>query len=113
MSDIIAFPKNRIVRDNSQHVNENIEKMKERGAQTFADFIVEDMVEDMVTALSSYGVDITDEQFMKDFSVTIDLFKATIYRSAGVKHRLHDYLDKRVVFVESENEIEQKENNNE
>ncbi len=99
MAEIISFPKDRIVRENTDYVNENLQKMKDRGAEQFADYLVQDLTEDIITSLSTYGVDIEDEQFIKDFTVVVDFFKASIYRSLELDHHLHNYIDTKVSFV--------------
>jgi len=100
MSDekIVQFPKNKIVREAPVDI-EVLEKAKEKGIQNFADNIMEDIVSYMIGDLENYGIDVESDQFIKDFSLTADSLRATIYRSFDLNHGLHDFIDNNVNIV--------------
>ena len=64
---VVQFPKSKIVREAPVDI-EVLEKAKEKGIQNFADSVVEDIIGFVVGDLENYGVDVEDEQFIKDFS---------------------------------------------
>lgn len=97
--NIVEFPKSKIIRDASLNI-EAIEKMKEKSTQNFADTLVQDLTESLLTELDNYGIDIEDEVFAKDFFYMVSIMSAMIYRTLNLKHDFHDFLDKNVVMKE-------------
>lgn len=112
MTNVVKFPANKIVRDITQS-SEEIEKSKERGRQKFAEDIMEDFIMTLHDALESYGIDTEGDIFDGDFSITIEMLRAAIYRTLNLKHPLHEFIDKHVQVVDTETkivEIEDKDN---
>jgi len=100
MSDkkIVQFPKHKIVREAPVDI-ELLEKTKEKGIQNFADSVVDDIVGYVIGDLENYGIDVESDQFIKDFSLTADTLRATIYRTFQLKHKVHDFIDNNVTLV--------------
>lgn len=98
---VVQFPKNKIVREAPVDI-EVLEKAKEKGIQNFADSVVEDIIGFVVGDLENYGVDIEEEQFIKDFSLTADALRATVYRSFQLHHGLHEFIDNNVTVAPKE-----------
>ena len=98
MKNVVDFPKSKIVREIPINI-EAVEAAKEKGLQNFCDSVVDDMLESMVSDLENYGIDIDDESFMKDFSLTVDSLRATVYRSFGINHNLHDFIDNNIKMM--------------
>lgn len=101
MNKVLEFPKHKIVREIAPKIAE-VEEAKEKGKQKFADEIVYDLIGNIHDALESYGIDTETNDFDKDYSVVIDMLRATVYRSMGIKHHLHSFIDKHVSVVKIE-----------
>ena len=98
MKNVVEFPKNKIVREAPVNV-EVIEKAKEKAITSFADQIVDSMLETMLEQIENFGIDTESDNFMKDFSLTVDGLRATIYRSFDIPHHLHDFIDDNVKMI--------------
>lgn len=98
-TNIVEFPKSKIVRDGSLN-SEAINKMKEKSTQNFADDLVEELTGILLTELDNYGVDIESDTFTKDFYYMVSIMSAMIYRTVDLKHDFHEFLDKNVVVKE-------------
>lgn len=94
---VVQFPKSKIVRETPVDI-EVLEKAKIKGKQNFADNIVDDIIGFVVGDLENYGVDVDNEQFIKDFSLTADALRATVYRSFFLNHNLHEFIDNNVTM---------------
>ena len=98
MNKVVEFPKNKIVREIPINIEE-VAKAKEKGLTNFADGIVDDLIANIYGEFENYGLDIEDsELFDKDFSFAMDGVRATVFRLLGLKHHLHEFLDKNVTM---------------
>lgn len=98
--NIVEFPRHRIVREHAGI--EYIEQVKEKSKQTYAESVTDDLIGALLEEIENIGVDTTTDEFMKDFSMTVDSLRATIYRSFDVPHHLHDFIDKNVKMIHRE-----------
>jgi molecular chaperone GrpE (heat shock protein) len=98
MKNIVEFPKNKIFRDAPVNI-ELIEKAKEKALASFADSVVETMIDNLLEGLDNFGLDTQEETFIKDFSLTVDAIRATVYRSLGIPHQLHEFIDDNVKLI--------------
>jgi hypothetical protein len=98
--NIVEFPKNKIIRDATLN-SDVIMKLKEKSTQNFADTLVQDLTESILSELDNYGIDIEDDAFSKDFFYMVSIMSAMIYRTLDLKHDFHDFLDKNVVLKEA------------
>ena len=87
-----------------QSMETQINKLKEKGMQNFADTLVNDISDNILHDLSSYGIDIEDDVFIKDFYFTSMILSAAIYRSLKVEHPMHSYIDTHVQVIEKSEE---------
>jgi hypothetical protein len=53
----------------------------------------------MLEQIENFGIDTESDNFMKDFSLTVDGLRATVYRSFGIPHHLHDFIDENVKMI--------------
>ena len=109
MKNILEFPKNKIIRDIPLNV-EVIEKAKEKAISSFADQSVEAMVDNLLEQLDSIGIDTSGDEFFKDFSLTIDSLRSTVYRHFKIRHHLHELIDNGTISVsapKSASEVEE------
>jgi hypothetical protein len=65
-----------------------------------ADTIVDEITGMIITELDNYYVEIENKQFTKDFVLVLDALKAAVYRSFGLPHHLHDFIDDNVKLIE-------------
>lgn len=94
-NNVFKFPEHKIVREVPPQIEE-IEKAKEKGKQNYAEDIITDFAESMLGALDSYGIDQDGRHFDKDLSFAVEGIRAMIYRSLGLEHHLHDFVDTHV-----------------
>lgn len=104
--NIVAFPKNKIVRELPAIAEEVVQEAKMRGQKNYADAVISDIIEGLVTELSNYGIDIDDEDFTKDFSLSVDSLRAAVYRTMNIPHHLHDFIDNAISMVPQGTPIE-------
>ena len=98
MTKVVEFPKSKIVREINNEAS--IVKAKLKSRVKYADDIVEGLVDMIIEDLEQQGVDIDDEFFMKDFSMTVDAMRATIYRQFDLDHPLHKFIDENVTVID-------------
>lgn len=101
MTNVFKFPEHKIVREIPPQIEE-IEKAKEKGKQNYAEDIAVDFAESMLTVLDSYGIDQDTDSFDKDLAFTVESIRAMIYRSLGLKHHLHDFIDTHVSVLKKD-----------
>jgi hypothetical protein len=101
MTNVFKFPEHKIVREIPPQIEE-IEKAKEKGKQNYAEDIAVDFAESMVAVLDSYGIDQDNGNFDKDLSFAVEAIRAMIYRSLGLKHHLHDFIDTHVSVLKKD-----------
>lgn len=88
---IIAFPNEKIVRRPA--LDHFVEELKEKGKFNFADSFVDELMDSLLESLHSVGVDIENETFIKDFSLSTSILRATIFRNFGLSHPMHEFID--------------------
>lgn len=94
-NNVFKFPEHKIVREIPPQIEE-IEKAKEKGKQNYAEDIITDFADSMLGALDSYGIDQDGKNFDKDLAFAVEAIRAMIYRSLGLEHHLHDFVDSHV-----------------
>lgn len=102
-AEIIAFPPSKIVRmvpdESTQHIRS---KNRKQNADEMVNMICTDLL---------YGfADITDidtntDDFKRDFSYTMEVLRATVYRAVGVEHPLHAHIDDMVKVAHNMDEL--------
>jgi len=96
--NVVQFPKSKIVREPSTD-DDVVKQYKIKGLFKYADGIVDDIVEIMVTEIENHGVDTDSNVFLKDFSMAADALRATIYRQFDLQHNLHNFIDENVKVI--------------
>ena len=104
MSDdkILKFPKSKIIREQTQSIEE-LEKLKVRGTQNFADALIQDIAESILGEFGGVGINMETNEFPKDFQFLVHVLTATVYRSLKLDHSFHDIIDNQIKFEESLN----------
>lgn len=98
--NVLEFPKSRIVREHAGV--EYIEKAKEKSKANYAETVADDLIHALLEEIEDMGIDTSTDQFIKDFSMTVDSLRATIYRTLEVPHHLHEFIDKSVKMIHRE-----------
>jgi hypothetical protein len=93
---VIEFPKHKVVRE----VPEQIQERDRRANQKYADTITDDLTSMLITELDNYMIDVQEKKFTRDLVLVVDALKASIYRSFGLEHHLHDFIDKNVKLID-------------
>ena len=96
---VIEFPKNKVVREVPEEIH--IERQAKADMKQ-ADAIVDEIAGIMLTELDNYYVDINQKQFAKDIILVVDALKAAVYRSYGIDHHLHAFIDDNVKLIEGD-----------
>jgi hypothetical protein len=94
---VIEFPKHKVVREVPQ---EHLIARQAKADQKLADAIVDDLTGMLITELDNCMVEVENKQFSKDFVLVADALKACVYRSFGIDHHLHDFVDNNVKLIE-------------
>lgn len=94
---VIEFPKHKVVRDVPE---EHLIARQAKADQKLADAIVDDITGMIITELDNCMVEVEKKQFSKDFVLVADALKACVYRSFGIDHHLHDFIDNNVKLIE-------------
>ena len=100
-NNVFKFPEHKIVRDVPINIDE-VEKAKEKGKQNYAEDIVMDFAENMLSALDSYGLDQDSKNFDRDFSFAMEAVRSLIYRTLSIEHHLHDFVDTHVSVLKKD-----------
>ena len=98
MTEILQFPKNKIVREVPID-NERLEKAKKQSVKNFAESLVANIGENILLDLEQgAGLEVSpkNEDFTRDFFFALDVLRATIYRQLELDHHLHEYINEHV-----------------
>ena len=96
---VIEFPKNKVVREVPEEIH--LERQAKADMKQ-ADTIVDEVAGLMITELDNYYVDVTNKQFAKDIILVVDALKAAVYRTYGIDHHLHPFIDDNVKLIEGD-----------
>ena len=101
MADIISFPPDRITRlpsvDNLSAEERKALILEEKKATIEGS--LEYVAIESLGLISRLGFDITQENYVKDVTLMVDVFRSLLYRSIGIHHPIHDYVDKKYIIT--------------
>lgn len=101
-AQILQFPKNKIVRE--FHLSdEDKAKIVNKQKREFAEYVLNELVRELYAHFEDFEFDTNDGNFVKDLSYTVDAARATIYRSLGLDHHLHEHIDENINLVDKVN----------
>lgn len=101
MSDIIPFPKDRIVRVNLPD-SDIVAESKKRGIIAYAEVIADNIMDEIDDHIEANGLEKTLETD-QDLTFLHETVRSVIYRYLGIEHPLHDFISNDVTFVEKKN----------
>ena len=90
-SNIVAFPKSKIVREHPVLEDPMVEEMKTRGSKNYADFICDEMADKILASLHASGVDLSECEH--DLVWSLVALKSGVYRSMGLNYPHHEFFD--------------------
>ena len=74
------------------------EVLELRENMEFAEELNQNLIIQMVQMLSENGIDVSDASFIRDLGLIIEMTKGSIYRSMGIPHPTHAFLEAVVDF---------------
>lgn len=89
---IIQFPEHRIVREATHNIDE-LKKAKEKSIINFAEGLINDLTFIIYTEFENNGVETDGEKFETDYSFMVDSLRSCVYRTLGISHSLHEFID--------------------
>lgn len=89
---IIKFPEHRIVREATHNIEE-LKKAKEKSIINFAEGLIHDLTGTIYSEFENNGVETDGEKFETDFSFMVDSLRSCVYRTLGISHAMHDFID--------------------
>ena len=103
---VIEFPKSKVVRELPEEIHI---ARQAKADQKFADSVVDELSGFMLTELDNYNIEVTDKVFAKDFVLVVDALRAAVYRSLGLDHHLHIFIDDNVKLIDGAGELSKEE----
>lgn len=103
---VIEFPKNKVVRDVP---DEQLKERSLRQAEKLADTIVDEIMGIVIAELDNFLIDVEDKKSTKDLVLVIDALRAAVYRSLGLDHHLHAFIDKNVKLIDGASKMTKEE----
>jgi len=103
---VIEFPKSKVVRDVP---DEQLKERSLRQAEKLADTIVDEIMGIVIAELDNFLIDVEDKKSTKDLVLVIDALRAAVYRSLGLDHHLHAFIDKNVKLIDGASKMTKEE----
>ena len=83
---VILFPADHIVRINPSKISEDdIKVYKKRVINN----LIQTYIDSLIYRLIDSNVDISSDDFQKNFAFTMECLRASIYQTVGLRHPLH------------------------
>ncbi len=71
----------------------------EENKKLYLDSIVDFYVSQLINRLGIHGFAIYEDKFLDDFSITVEMLRATLYRSLELENALHPEMDRIVGMI--------------
>ena len=73
----------------------------------FAGELSESLIVQMIHTMGENGIDISENSFIRDMAMVIELVQGSIYRDLGLKHPAHKFMEEFVdITIQPDNTIE-------
>tara|TARA_R110000803_G_scaffold208898_1_gene277958 strand:+ start:415 stop:738 length:324 start_codon:yes stop_codon:yes gene_type:complete len=93
-NNVVSFPTSY-----SPEVPKDLGEDMDANKMAFVDEVMGHYMVQLANQLGTSGFHIAADEFIYDYSVTVEMLRATLYRSVGLKHALQDDLDELTVKV--------------
>lgn len=103
---VIEFPKSKVVRDVP---DEQLKERSLRQAEKLADTIVDEITGLVIAELDNFQIDVEDKKIAKDLVLLVDALRAIVYRSIGLEHHLHSFIDNNVKLIDGVSKMSKEE----
>jgi len=100
MSNVIQFPRSKTggPPESMDELLDNITTIRRKQI----DVIMEEMVPDLISLFESNGVDINQDDYVKDTAMVIEAMKSALYRYYGIVHPFHSTMENLFDFTVNE-----------
>jgi hypothetical protein len=96
-ANVISFPIDRVVRT---PVPLSTKKQIIRSQKQHINRIIEENATNMVSRLAMAGVDISTDDFQRNYAFTIECLRSTLYESLGIHHPLQSPMKEIIHTIE-------------
>jgi len=100
MDNVIPFPKVK----HQDAPPQNDDEMREqilRNKKRYVNQIVEHYTNQLAMKFAQHGFDLQDEDFLKDFSFSVESIRSGLYRILGINHPFQELMDDTIEMLES------------
>lgn len=99
MDNVIPFPK--VKRDNTPpQSDEELRLQVLRNKKKYVNNIVEHYTNQLAMKFVQHGFNLEEEEFLKDFSFSVETIRSGLYRSLGIDHPFQQLMDEAIETLE-------------
>lgn len=99
MDNVIPFPK--VKRDNAPpQSDEELRLQVLRNKKKYVNNIVEHYTNQLAMKFVQHGFNLEEEEFLKDFSFSVETIRSGLYRSLGIDHPFQQLMDEAIETLE-------------
>lgn len=99
MDNIIPFPKAKRVNTPPQS-DEEMRAQVLRNKKKYVNNLVEHYTNQLAMKFVQHGFSVEDEEFLRDFSFSVESIRSSLYRSLGIGHPFQDIMDDTIEMLE-------------
>ena len=96
-NNVVNFPSPLEFKDLS--TPEGLGKHFDENKKLYLNSICDFYATQIINKMGTHGFGIYDDQFLNDFTMTVECLRATIYRSLEIDHPLHPEMDRMVELI--------------
>lgn len=113
MDNVIPFPK--VKRQGAPpQSDEELREQIVRNKKKYVNNIVEHYTNQLAMKFVQHGFSVDDEEFLRDFSFSVESIRSGLYRSLGIGHPFQDLMDETIDTLEKvDNESEEEDSEEE
>ena len=102
-NNVVMFPKGCVSR--KTYVPDK--KTEDNAKESYVNHIIDHYAQMLLKNFSLHGIDVSTKDFDKQFALAIECLRASVYKSYGIQHPLHEPMSELIRAIESwENEPE-------
>ena len=95
-TNLLMFPRERIVRK----IEKGLEDIEANARENYINQVVDHYAEYLVRQFALHGVDLQSNGFDKHYALTIEFLRASICKSFGIDHPLHEPMGELIEQIE-------------
>lgn len=101
-NNVISFPEEKIYKVHK--TPRNYQKKLAEHKINYVDFIIQKNMTMLYNQLGMDGFDIGSDEFMRDFSYSVEVLKSALYRTIDLPHPIQTFIDKNIDMFEPKDE---------